>query len=155
MYLPSSGTYVLMNVFPTYNKVKVNSIAVLVSGLLSFGITFLLLRYTDLGVYAVAGVSSVISIVRNMCFTIPTASRYLGLKWYTFYPQVLQSLLSCGVVIVSGHLVRKFVPVDSWAGFAIAVVLICVISVSTNLMIVLKPDERRHLVHMVAEKVKH
>lgn len=155
MYLTSSGTYVLMNVFPTFNKVKVNSIAVLVSGLLSVGITFLLLRYTDLGIYAVAGVSSVISIVRNMCFTMPMASRYLGLKWYAFYPQVLQSLFSCGVVIASGILVRKFVPVDNWAGFVVAVALICVISVSVNMMIVLKSDERKHLLYMVVSKLNH
>lgn len=152
MYLTDSSTYVLLNVFPTYNKVKVNSIAVLISGLLSIGVTFLLLRFTSLGIYAVAGVSSVISIFRSMCFTIPTASRYLGLKWYTFYPQVLQSLFSCGVVIASGLLVRKFVPVDSWLGFIVAVALICVISMSVNSMILFRPNERKHLIHLGLSK---
>ena len=67
-YLVTSGTAVMNNVFTTANKVKINSIALLVTGGASIFITYLFIRFTDFGIYAVAGVSSVVMIIKNIVF---------------------------------------------------------------------------------------
>src|SRR5699024_12858382 len=54
-YMFTSGTQILYNVFPTVNKVKQNSIAMIITGILSVSLTVLLIKTTNLGIYAVAG----------------------------------------------------------------------------------------------------
>lgn len=145
----------MANVFPTTNKVRYNSYGLIISGVASITITLALVRFTDLDLYAVAGVSSVIAIIRSMTFLIPATSRFLGLKWYTFYPQVAQSVWSCAVIIGIGCFVRLVIPVDSWVMFFAAVAIVAVLGLAANMMIVLNKDERNYLIGMVKSKIFH
>ena len=151
-YVPDSGIYILANVFPTTNKVRYNSYALAICGVASIVITLLLVRFTDLDLYAVAGVSSVITIIRSLTFLIPATSRFIGLKWYTFYPQVLQSLLSCAVIVAIGCAVRALIPVNGWILFFLNTALISILGLFANMMIVLNKDERAHLIGMFKRK---
>lgn len=154
-YITDSGIYILANVFPTTNKVRYNSYGLIISGIASITITLALVRFTDWDIYAVAGVSSVITIIRSMTFLIPATSRFIGLKWYTFYPQVIQSIASCAVIIGIGCLVRLILPIDSWIMFFAAAALTAVLGLGANMMIILNRDERRHLIGMVKRRIFH
>jgi O-antigen/teichoic acid export membrane protein len=116
-YITDSGITTLANVFPTTNTVRYNAVGLLISGAVSITATLLLVKFTDWDLYVIAGTSSVVTIIRSLIFLIPVTSRFLGLKWNTFYPQVLQSLLSCAVVVAVGFVIRRFVAVDSWIMF--------------------------------------
>lgn len=152
-YLLNSGVVILFNVFTTVNKVRYNSIAMIVSGLVSIGGTILLILFTDYDLYAVAGVSSVVTICKNLFFTIPVTSRFLGYKWYQFYPQVGISALCSGIIIGVGLVIRLFMPVDSWLMFFLTSGIIGVIGLGLNLMIVLNREERAFLAGMVRRKL--
>lgn len=93
-YVFSSGIAILNNVFTAVNKVRINSIALIITGFISIGTTILVIKFTTYGIYAVAGVSSLVMILKNLFFMLPVASKLLGFKWYQFYPQVLSSVLS-------------------------------------------------------------
>lgn len=67
----TSGTQILYNVFSTVNRVKTNSIVVVVSGIFSILLTITLIKYTNIGIYAVAGISTIVTLLRNMLFTLP------------------------------------------------------------------------------------
>lgn len=154
-YITDSGIYILANVFPTTNKVRYNSYGLIVSGVASITITLALVWFTELDLYAVAGVSSIIAIIRSMTFLIPATSHFLGLKWYTFYPQVAQSVLSCAVIIGIGCLVRLIIPVDGWIMFFVAVMVVAVLGLGANMMIILNKDERQFLISKVKSKIRH
>ena len=102
-YVTDSGITTLANVFPTTNTVRYNAVGLLISGVLSITATLLVVKFTDWDVYVIAGTSSAVTIIRSLVFLIPVTSRFLGLKWYTFYPQVGQSMLSCAVIIGYEH----------------------------------------------------
>lgn len=153
-YLVNSGVVILFNVFTTVNRVKYNSAAMLVSGFASVVITVLIIEFTDYDLYAVAGVSSVITIFKNLFFTIPVASRLLGYKWYQFYPQVGVSVLSSGLIIAVGIVVRLIIPVDTWASFFGACFIIGAIGLAINMIIVLNKEERLYLVGIVKCELK-
>lgn len=153
-YLVNSGVVILFNVFITVNKVRYNSIAMIVSGLVSIGITILLVEFTDYDLYAVAGVSSIVTICKNLFFTIPVASRLLNCKWYQFYPQVGVSMLCSGLIIVVGIVVRIFMPVNSWLMFFATCIIIGLIGLVLNMMIVLNKKERNYLMGIVKRKIK-
>lgn len=145
-YLTDSGIYVLGNVFPTYNRVKYNTYALLATGFVSIFLTFLFVRFTDWDIYAVAGISSLVTIVKSLIFMVPVTSKLLGLKWNTFYPQVLQSLLSCAVVIGIGLLVRQIVAINSWIMFFLTAAVIAVLGMVANMVIILSKGEREYLI---------
>ena len=125
----------------------------IISGLCSVLLTVIVIVYTDLDIYAVAGVSSIVTILKNLVFTIPVASKLIDMKWYTFYPQVGQSLLSCTLVIAIGLLVRAIIPVSSWITFFLACGIVGILSLCANMFIVLNKEERNYLIGIIKKKL--
>lgn len=150
--IPMCGTQILSNVFTVTNKLKVNSLSVVLCGILNIVMVVLSLEYTNAGLYAVAGISSIIQILRNMIYTVPYAAKYLNLGWKYFYKDVLTSILCCvtsGVIFAVMQLLFK---VNSWITLIIISSLGCVISVILNMYWVLNKDERKILVEKVIHK---
>ena len=152
-YITDSGIVILANVFPVTNKVRYNAVGLIISGIASISVTLALIHFTDWDLYAVAGISSIVAIIRSMTFLVPVTSRLLGLKWYTFYPQVGQSILSSAVIIGIGLLVRLVMPVDSWIMFFITSGVIAILGLGANMLIVLNKEEREYLIQMVKRKL--
>lgn len=153
-YITDSGTYVLGNVFPTANRVKYNSAALILTGAASVIITLALVAFTDWDLYAVAGVSSAVTIVRSLVFTVPVAAKLLGFKWYTFYPQVGQSILTTLLIILIGCGVQAVMPAGGWAMFFLTAAIVAVLGLAASILIVLNRDERAHLLGIVKRKLR-
>lgn len=154
-YLVNSGVVILFNVFSTVNKVRYNSIAMIVTGLVSVLGTVILIYFTDLDLYVVAGVSSIATILKNLFFTVPVASKLLGFKWYQFYPQVGISTLCCALIIVVGVIIRMFIPVESWLMFFLVCGIIGSIGLLLNVMVVLNKSERKFFFNLLFRKNKY
>lgn len=152
-YITDSGITTLANVFPTTNTVRYNAAGLLISGAVSITATLLLVKFTDYDLYVIAGTSSIVSIIRSLVFLIPVTSHFLGLKWNTFYPQVLQSLLSCAVVVTVGYGIRQIVAVNSWILFFLACGIIAILGLCANMLIILNKEERAYLIAMLKRKI--
>ena len=142
----NSGIVVLYNVYSVVNKVRINAIIMLLSGAASLAITFLLMKFTDYDLYVVAGVSSIVTIIKEYTLTVPITTKLLGYKWYQFYPQIGLSVLSTLIVIGVGIVVRLIMPIDSWATFFVAALLTAGISLIVNLFVILNKEERTAVV---------
>lgn len=152
-YLVNSGVVALFNVFSATNHVRYNSVAMIVSGLVSVAVSVALIYLTEWDLYVIASVSSIVTILKNLIFTIPVASKLLGLKWYTFYPQVGQSILSSAVIIGIGVLVRWIIPVGNWIMFFAAAAIIAILGLGANMLIVLNKEERVGLLEIIKRKL--
>ncbi|MDR1567117.1 MAG: hypothetical protein LBS33_00295, partial [Streptococcaceae bacterium] len=82
------GIQPLYQVFGVINRLKENSLVIFASGILTLLVEIILLKTTNLGLIAICGVSSVISILKNMLFVVPFGGKYLGFKKRTFFPLV-------------------------------------------------------------------
>lgn len=153
-YVFCSGIANLNNVFATMNKVKYNSAALVITGVVSLGITLGLIIFTDFDLYAVAGVSSVVMIIKDIAFMAPVTARFMGFKWYQFYPSVGNSVLSCSIIILAGTAVRLLLPIHSWAFFFIDSIIIGTIGLFLNIRIVLNSEERKYFIDIVKHKMK-
>ena len=134
-YMFTSGTQILYNVFSTVNKVKENAIAMLLSGVISTSLTLFMVHYTQFGIYAVAGVSVFVCLVRNMAFTVPMTAKYLGYHFFQFYPQAGRTILSSGLLIGAGFVVKPFLPQGSWGAFIVSAVIIGLMGILINLFL--------------------
>ncbi|MCD8356576.1 MAG: hypothetical protein LUE11_08405 [Clostridia bacterium] len=149
----NSGVVALYNVYSVVNKVKINAVIMIVSGAISIGITIGLLQFTEYPLYVVAGVSSIVTIIKEYTVTVPITTSLLGYKWYQFYPQIGLSVISTLLVIGVGILVRQIIPVTSWITFFTAVAIIAAISFFMNVMIILNKEERKVLLGKLKSRI--
>ncbi|MDO4924989.1 MAG: lipopolysaccharide biosynthesis protein [Turicibacter sp.] len=149
-----SGIQPLFNVFTVTNKVKTNSLLLLLSGGISTLIVFILLKTTNLGVFAIAAVSTFINLVRNIVYTIPFTAKYLNLKWYVFFPEVLTSMISVIILSFVGIFIKQFIIIDSWIILIIICLTTSIIGLLLNMLIILNREERKQILYIFASKLK-
>jgi O-antigen/teichoic acid export membrane protein len=146
----SASIQVLYHVFLITKRVKLNSVVILLSGILTTATVFVLLETTDLGVYAIAGASTFYGILRNLIFTPIYAARCLKVKWYTFYGDIFLGLVSIGAVCLVALPFQLFIQIDGWIKLFAVGIVAGILALLVNFCIVLRKSERR----MVLDKVK-
>lgn len=145
----SMSIQVLYHVFIITKKVKANSVVMIVSGVLSTTIVFILLETTNLGLYAIAGVSTVLGLLRNLIFTPIYASKCLELKWNTFYSDIFTGLLSIACISVVAFASRFVFTIDSYLSLIRVGIIVGIVALIMNFFIILKKDDRK----LVLDKV--
>lgn len=148
------GTEPLFNVFTVANKVKQNSLVTIANGLISILLTYLLVRYTSLGVFAIAGVSVVCCFVKNIVFVIPYSAKYLGLKKTEFFNTVFYSVICCALLCAWGALEKIVFRGETWFGLILACGVFAIVGFVITSLVVLGKEERRVLLERVKNKVK-
>ncbi len=149
-----SGTHVLYNVFTTTNKLKVNALSICAGGLVNFVVVYLLLKFTDLGTYAVAGASCIIWILRELAITLPYAAKLLECKWYVFYKDVAISVLCFLIVCLVSLAVRALLPASGWMLLVLGVFISCAVSLLAEVFILLSGEERKAVLGKLTRKKK-
>jgi len=151
-FIPWAGPQTLYNVFTATNHLKVNSVAFVSTGFLNVGVVFLCLKYTNLGIIAVAGTSSVLSILRNLTITAPYIAKLLNLRWNSFYKDVAISLICCGINYIVAYCIRKLCNIDTWGKLIVCVILTCIVTVIIDMLFVLNRKERKLFFEKVRRK---
>lgn len=140
----NGGINCIYNIFTVVNKLKLNAIVLVLSGLLSTGIVFILLNTTDLGIYAVAGVSTVIMILKNLFIIIPYGAKCLNLRWHELYPEVIRQVFF--VIIASGvNIVLTKSIQGGWLTFVVNGAITGIVSLGLGYMMILGKDDRKYL----------
>ncbi|NBK92507.1 MATE family efflux transporter [bacterium 1XD21-13] len=150
----SASIQVLYHVFLITKRVKLNSVVILASGILTTATVFLLLETTKLGIYAIAGVSTFYGILRNLVFTPIYAARCLKVKWYTFYGDILLGLMSIGAICLTALPFQLLIEIDGWVKLFAVGIVAGFLALMVNFFIVLRGNERRMVVEMVRKKLR-
>lgn len=153
-YAFTSGTQILYNVFPTVNKVRTNAIYMVLSGVASTILVFILLKTTNLGIYAIAGCSVFTCWIRNMLYTVPYAAKYLGYKKTQFYPQVVSCFTNTMLLSIIGTFIRGFFEINNWIQFLGVATLIGSVCLVVGIMVFLKKEERDILLNKVFGRIR-
>lgn len=148
----SMSIQVLYHVFIITKKVKANSIVMIVSGVLSTVTVFVLLETTNLGLYAIAGVSTILGLLRNLIFTPIYASKCLELKWTTFYSDIFTGLFSIASISAVSFASRWFVEINSYASLIAVGIVVGIIAFIMNFFIILKKDDRKLILDKVLRR---
>lgn len=149
----SGGINCLYHLFTVVNKIKVSSLAMLTFSFAGTICTLVVLKTTSLGIYAVAGISTVFGIVRNLVFTAPYGALCLGQKWYYFYPDIFRPVLYTVCSSVLCMLLLRFLA-DSWLLLVIKACGVCVISALIGFFIILTHSDREYLIGRFADRLR-
>jgi hypothetical protein len=150
----NGGINCIYDIFTVVNKLKLNAIVLFVSGLISTGVVFILLKTTDLGIYAVAGVSTFIVSMKNLFIIVPYAAKCLGLKWNAFYGDVFRPVLFVCLGSVLSYFLIKIIPGSGWISLIVSACLTGIISLMIGTFIFLNKTERRFLIEKLLKNKK-
>ena len=106
----SSANYL----YTVADKVKWQAIILLITGVMNVVIVFILLKTTNLGMYAIVGVSATIGLIRNIFFNGPLGSHCTNHGYTALWPDMFKSygcLIGC---IVLCSMINQLVELDSW-----------------------------------------
>ena len=148
----SSCIYSLFSIFSLTNKVRINSIALLVTGVLSTATTFFCLKFTNLGVYAIVGVSSIFGIIRNLTFTPIYAAKSLNFNIWTFYPVILKNLLNICLLMVINSIVKHIIVPESWMLLVLNGIIDVGIGSIITLLIMFNKEQRTRFLKKVLKR---
>jgi len=141
-----TGMQPLFSVFTVVNKVKENSLVTILNGLIIIVVTLALVKYTSLGVYAVAGVSVVCCFIKNVVFVIPYSAKYLGLNKYVFFETLRPSVYCTVILCLIGVVMRFLFTANTWPQLILAAIIFTIIGFVATTFIVLTAKERSALI---------
>ena len=149
----SASIQVLYQVFIITKNIKLNSIVIVASGIITTTLVFVLLNTTNLGLYAIAGVSVVVGLIRNMVFTPIYAAKCLDVKWTTFYGDIFMGLASIGIITAVAMASKLVLPMDSWITFFLSCCFMGCVALGLNFLVVLRKTERQMVIEKVMSKL--
>lgn len=151
-YTMLSGTASVFNLFTITNNLKLNSITYCIGAGISILISIFCVKYTAFGLYAVAGVSSIITILRILVIMLPYAAKILRMKWFAFYKYVLLNI-GCSIIVAAiSFAVKALMPLTNWFYLFTACCVTGVVSVLFLSMLVLKREQRKTLFNRFIKK---
>lgn len=144
-YVINGSLVAVYSGFTIANKLKLQAFVVVLSGVLSALVVVVLLKTTSLGIYAIAGVSSVFVIIRDMAFGLPMATKHLKLKWYTFYPTILLNVFTFVIITAGAFLMKNLFVINNWLMLIIACGLSTIFCFGINFFIIFSKEEKRNI----------
>lgn len=148
-FIPFAGPQVLNNIFTSANKLKLNSLTVLIGGIANVILVIWGIKNQYGGLLLIASVSAIVSIVRNLIFTVPYVAKILKLKWYTFYKDVVISCFCCLANGIFCILFQELIVPSSWMKLVLSIACSCIVSFSSLFFVLLTKKERKTLIHKV------
>ncbi|MCI9039382.1 MAG: MATE family efflux transporter [Clostridia bacterium] len=152
--LISSVMYPIFNIFTVYNKLKISSVSVIITGIISLITTVIVVKFTNLGLYAIAGVSLCVVMIRNLCVLIPYTTKLLKLRWYELYRYIGLNIFALAVAVIIGFIYKSIFEINGWMSFFITCALTAITIAITNFIIVLTRDEREMIFGKILKKLK-
>jgi len=99
------------------DKVKIPSIMVSVSGALNILSMFLLVKWTDLGVYSIAITTLVLTIAYYGFFIPIYASKILKIQAKAFYRVIVRMIICCVILLLVFGPIHNMLEINTWFEF--------------------------------------
>lgn len=151
----TAGIQILYNIFNIVDKVRDDALQTFFAGIVSIIINIFLLKFTNYGLYAIAGVTPIINLIRYLGVTVRGLARYLGYEQNEFYPHVFYTVLAISLVVLIGKIIHFIIPINTWMMFILAVFITALCGLFVNMLIFLSKEQRKLLFDKILGKISH
>lgn len=147
-------------IFPLYHvntlacRLKWPALVNLILGAVNVAVVFILLNCTELGIYAIAGVSSILQALKILIFVPIYASKNLNKSIWTFYPTILRGILLNIILFGVFGAIKYIVIPDSLIKFVVAVFISAVSGYIIGSFVVLDKSDRQGLINKILKRMK-
>lgn len=132
----------LFGVFTVTNKVKLHSFMIILIGILNACFVLILLKTTNLNILAVAGVSSVTNILRDLLYTPIYSAHCLSISIMTFYKPIIRYIISTVIMIITFSFLTQFISLVSWGTLIVFAICCGIVGGLINYFIMFGKIER-------------
>ena len=139
--IPGGPMQPLYYIYVLTLKKKLPTLITIGGGLLNVAGMYLLIKYTNLGIYAVVGTTVVVMMLINFGTNPLYMAHVLDLPWWTFYPGILRNLISCGVLVVVFKAMSQLYTPTSWPTLILAACVLAVVGAAIHLLIVCSRED--------------
>lgn len=146
--------YCLHSLYIAINKVKMYSIVIFGCSIISVIMTITLTRYTSLGVFAIAGTSTIILSLVNLFWVPLYAEKMLEIKIFTFIKTILKNYLALLITCISFFVFRKFLIFNNWGLFLLSCMVSAVFGYFFAFGFILQRDERQRVKTVIIDKIR-
>ena len=135
-------------------KQKFPCFVTLITGALNVISMMLLLRFTDLGVYAVVWTTAVLVGFINFVSNPLYMAHVLGQPLHTFYPSIARNVASCAVLTLLFTALSMLYTPSSWLTLFVCIAVYACIGTPVHLFIVLSAKEKKLLLQQLKNRGK-
>lgn len=153
-YISICHTRTLYSLFTVCNKLKANVLVSLAIGVVTVGCVLLLVTFTPLGVYAIAGLSSILISLKAMIFVPLYASHILDVKKTVFYPTIIRGWICFGVLCALFFAINSVIPSKNWLTFFGLCVGSGIAGYVISVPLILSRSETKRLKAKIVSKLK-
>lgn len=140
-------------VFTAANKIKWPAIISFICGLLNVVAMIPLLKYTSLGLYAVAGTSTLIILAKDIVFKIPYASKCANISPIHFWKLIFRYLISFVCISMVSFVIKNIILIDSLGSLIIDAAITVLVSMVLNYLLMFNENEKKVIRHKI-KKIK-
>lgn len=145
----STYMYSIHSIFIALDKVRVYSIVLFIASVVSMTSTLFLLKFTNLGVYAIAGTSTVVLGFTHGIIVPGVAGKLLNKPIWLFWKSELNSWTLLFIVYIVFVLLRFVLNLSSWSLFGISIMIAGVIGYIISFFIILNKAERLEIKKLI------
>lgn len=122
-------------------KNKIPCFVTIASGFLNVLGMYVLLTFTNTGLYAVVGTTTVLGFFTYFIFTPIYSAKCLHLRWYVFYPSIFRVTMSAILIFILVMGISRFYMPHSWLTLVVVALIACVIGIPIHAVCVFNKNE--------------
>lgn len=123
-------------------------------GLLNVLGMYVLIRFTNLGVYAVILTTVVLTFLNCIGFSAIYCPWTLKLPWYTLYPVIIRHLIAAALMCGVFFVIAKITAPTSWFGLILSAIVMVCFGTVLYVAVVTSAKEKKNILEKITKKLR-
>lgn len=133
-------------------RVKTPALVDLLIGILNIGIVYALLKNTSLGLYAIAGVSSALLIIKTITFVPLYAAGNIKVSKKTFYPYIIRGIILNAAMFCLFLAIKSVLPIKTWLMLILSAAIAAALGYFSGFFIIFSKYERKKAMEFILHR---
>ena len=150
----SGPVYSMFSMYTVVNKVRPQALSSLVMSVLSTISVFLLLKFTNLGVYAIVGTSAIYGALKNLTYNMYCLNKYTKLNVKKCYLIILKNLITMICTVLANIMIIKNISILNFPTLGIAILITALIDSLIYFIMALGYNDKVRTIKLISAKIK-
>lgn len=111
-----------------------------------------LLKYTQMGVYAIVSTTTVIMLCINLFFNPVYAAYNLKISVKVYYKVIFKHLISAAIMVGGFIGIARVIRPSSWIGLIVSAIIMCISGLIIHVLIMCNMDEKLFLIKKITKR---
>ena len=143
----------IYGVYTAAGKVRFPACVTLVSGFLGVLISFVLLKFTNMGVYAVILPGAILTSLRSAFFMPMYAAYNIGINIWTFVITAFRQIASFAVIFALFAAINHFITISSWFDLILVGIVCGAFGLVANFFVAFNKKDRKDVISLIKSKL--